>query len=245
MKNENTYDSCAECGPTMDHVEDLEYIRTTAIADYYRCPNCDKEGFSISTETDLDSYTPPAQNTDETFETLSKDQIDFIKNLSHEMKTQDNMDTAQPFAFLLTTEQKEYRPDGIAEDNFDIIYDGEAYSLEDFADNILQHIEDYEIDNVDRLREELKNSNCIETVELWLIKYELSDEFVFEILNYELVQDCTKHNTNFFLTKKAYDEHIRLNGHNLNNPKLNGKCLSRNPEMEKLYEIIHKLAEVL
>ena len=44
-----------------------------------------------------DRYTPPAQNTDD--KTLNKEQIYFIKNLSHEMKIQDNRGTASPYSY--------------------------------------------------------------------------------------------------------------------------------------------------
>jgi len=179
--------------------------------------------------------------------TFSKEDIAFILNLSNEMKTQDNMSTAQPFSILLTTEQKEYRPEGTADD-FDIIHDGEDYTLEDFADMVLQYLEDREITSdsgIVILKRDFKRYPSIATVELWLMEYSIEDVFKYETMNYELTQDCTKMNANFFITKKAYNAHIKANGHNLNNPTPYGIHLYRNQEMEDLYKIIHKLADSL
>ncbi|MFA5669884.1 MAG: hypothetical protein WCX83_00340 [Candidatus Cloacimonas sp.] len=80
--------------------------------------------------------------------------------------------------------------------------------------------------------------------------YSLQDSYEASQLNVEVYNISREHeanenNANFFLTEKAYHDHIRRNGHNLNEPQSYGIHLYRNAEIEKLYEIIHKIADGL
>ncbi len=252
MKNEryDTY-SCSKCGLELIEdrdIEKLEYIRTTATADHYRCPNCDKEGFSIDTETSLDDFIPPAQDPDAP--ELSQEQIDFIKNLSHEMKTQDSRGTSQPYALVIQQDKIEYGIDKDYTDEFCIVWGDEVYhdnEYDDYVERVKQTIDDFKADG----------EKCDEWEDLYLSllgNYDgmysgtpiLEDEM--NIVGYKTYQTSDMINFfggNLFLTEKSAEAYIDVNRHNLDNPKTYGVHLYRNPEMEKLYEIIHKLAEVL
>lgn len=172
---------------------------------------------------------------------MTKEHKDFIINLSTEMKTQNNRGTAQPFALTLTEEHTSLVPEGYGDDV-------EAYWNESRYDNIEDlrtDLEEYYFDN-----ESSTVKQCMETVYDYNSLNELKDTFEADILEINIQYIETKDiiptmNTNFFLTEKAYHEHIRVNGHNLNKPKSWGIHLFRNEEMSKLYEVIHSLAEEL
>jgi hypothetical protein len=162
---------------------------------------------------------------------LNKDDIDFILNLSHEMKTQDNRITAQPYALVCTTKQRDIIPEGYGDKTM-CVYDDETF---DTPAELLTYFD------IEKSNEDLNFDDAID-----LITEDhsyTSDKFDF--VDYHDYQDITKSTANFFLTKSAYNEHIRVNGHNLNEPQSYGIHLYRNKELSRLYEVIHNLADIL
>lgn len=169
---------------------------------------------------------------------LNNEDKEFIKNLSHEMKTQDNRCTAQPYGLILLQEDEEIRPEGYGNDIM-ARFDDESYY--DF-DELMEYVEEYYgSDNeyvVEMKDEDISNFYEMQT------SYE-AEKLDIEVFNIERVDVPRKMQSNFFMTEKAYHDYIRRDGHNLNKPKSFGIHLTRNSEMEKLYEIIHKIAETL
>lgn len=165
---------------------------------------------------------------------LSADDIDFIKNLSNEMNTQDTVGTAQPFAIALREEVTRVVPSGF-EDETIVYWNESEYS--DW-DEFIESLKDYYEDENKSATEIIENMYSFSDLEN---SYE-SDEIEARVFYIKKEMEV-KHN--FFLTRKAYNEHIKINGHNLKNPDNYGIHLYRNKEMEKLIEIVHKLANEL
>lgn len=180
---------------------------------------------------------------------LTQEDIEFIKNLSYEMKTQDNRCTAQPYGLVIRNKTRQIRDFDNCEnkgvywneneyDTFDEFMEAfREYYLEDSDSHpAIDFIEDNEIDDISDLRyHEYKLNNLI------------SDSI--STFGYEdvMTADNSKgaYEGNFFLTEKACRKHIEQNHYHFRDPDTYGIHLTRNPEMEKLYELIHKLAEVL
>lgn len=164
---------------------------------------------------------------------LTQEDIEFIKNLSYEMKTQDNRMTAQPYGLILLQEVEEVRPNGFGDD-YVAVHDCEQYySFKDLVDGLEDY---YGCDNV----------NLGSAKSLWELQdASEAEQYDINIYAYEKTSVPKKMQSNFFMTEKAYDEYIAKDGHNLTNPQSFGIHLTRNSEMKKLYEVIHKLAEVL
>ena len=66
----------------------------------------------------------------------------------------------------------------------------------------------------------------------------------FENHNYRKVNVTTIHEyENAFFTEKAAREHIRINGHNLNEPRTYVNHAYRNPEMELIIKFLRSLTD--
>jgi hypothetical protein len=162
---------------------------------------------------------------------LTNEEIKFIKELSHEMKTQDNRSTAQPFCLMLEEEVERILPDGFG-DNILIRWNDESYYEDDFKELKEELLEDG--------YQEIEKLNDFEEMKDFAYGHEDMQTFA-----YTKEHEVKSNTANFFLTEKAYNEHLKTNKHNLNNPKSFGIHLHRNWEMENLFKIIHKLAESL
>ena len=170
---------------------------------------------------------------------LSKEDIEFIKNLSHEMKTQDNRCTAQPYALVLREEVTRIVPDGYS-DELECYWDECVYAnFDEFMEEFKEYHKDYNKHNY-QLGEILGTEDFYQVKQcLYISDYDINIQYV------TTEQEIKENNVNFFLTEKAYHEYIRRNGHNLTNPDSYGIHLFRNEEMKRLYEIIHKLADAV
>lgn len=179
---------------------------------------------------------------------LTQEEIDFIKNLSHEMKTQDNRSTAQPFGLVIG--QKETQVTDYENASMKAIYWNEGHydTLEDFIEGLKEYF-DYENDaneckEIDYILEHCEDIDDLRREE-HSINQLLSDSM--HVYGYEIVDDYSPNvcGGNFFLTDKSAKAYVETNSHNLKQPFTYGIHLYRNPEMTKLYDVIHKLAEVL
>jgi len=166
-------------------------------------------------------------------EKLNKEDRDFIISLSEEMNTQDNMSTAQPFALVLRTEEREYLPDGFG-DYVVAVYDSEEFTtpaeLADYFD--------------------LENKNDFDSFEDVIEFIDESEDFSagaddFDMYCARTSQVISEQSVNFFLTHKAFDKYVEANRHNLNKPSRYGIHLYRNREMDSLYRAIHNIAKLL
>ena len=181
---------------------------------------------------------------------LSNEDIEFIKNLSNEMKTQDTRGTAQPYALVIRNKNRQIR-DFENCDNKGVYWNELEYeSFEEFLDSFKEYynedmpegedskevmfFEEWDITDIDDLR---------------AYEYKLDIEFDIQVSTFAYEDVMTadsshgRYEGNFFLTEKACRKHIQANRHHFNKPDTYGIHLTRNPEMERLYEIIHKLAD--
>lgn len=177
---------------------------------------------------------------------LSKEDIDFIKNLSKEITTQDTRSTAKPYG-LIIGEIKRVVTD------FDNCNEKAIYWNEcdyDTFEEWLEAVKDYYLeDNESHKAVDFIEENCSD----------IDDVRNYESELYRLMNDCPHaygynieevfnpngHGVNFFLTDKSAKEFVETNKHNLCKPFTYGIHLYRNPEMKKLIEIIVKLGEKL
>jgi bisphosphoglycerate-dependent phosphoglycerate mutase len=122
---------------------------------------------------------------------VSRETLDFMRDLARKIETQDNRCTAKPYFFVIQKKQWRVTRNGYGHGEtrtcrLDFEGDPTAYySKEEW----LQHCREYEIDP-DRAER----------------KWDDMEEFEEEA--YEEEDNC-------FLTQAAYEEHLRLNGHNL------------------------------
>ena len=177
---------------------------------------------------------------------LSKDDIAFIKGLSQKMKTQDNRGTAQPYALIIGEKLRENRDprysDGIVAHWNECDYE----SIDELVAAIAEYYEDENHPAIEYIRKKIYDMQDLIHNEYHISTLLGDDSFC--VNGYEIVDSftaCGRYGGNFFMTEESAKNYIEQNRHNLSEPFTYGIHLQRNPEMARLYEIIHKLAELL
>lgn len=134
-----------------------------------------------------------------------------MKDIAQEMKTQDNRATARPYIIVLQERQSIVVPEGHGGDVLQYWSgrDCESFdSMEEFERVCLEN----EIEGEEK--EKYKNS-----LEPYWLKYYWEDK-------------------NWFFTYKGYERHLELNRHNYGKIRNYVKYVHRNPEFEKVYNMI-------
>ncbi|WP_345985303.1 hypothetical protein WCX49_11920 [Sulfurimonas sp. HSL-1656] len=185
----------------------------------------------------------PYTTTPEIAKGLTKEDIDFIKELSNEMRTQDTRCTAQPYGLVIRTKRTVwgFDPDYGDSSNMGLIWGEESYKADEWSDFINQ-LEEYEYHDLLKEIDEFGVSNFVDLERICDIR---SYDFTIACYQEGMVADSSSggYEGNFFLTEKAAFAHIEQNKHHFNSPDTYGIHLFRNPEMKRLLEIVHKIAD--
>ncbi len=151
---------------------------------------------------------------------VSDENYEFLMNLSRELNEQDNRGTRTPYFFQVQIRHQIAAPDG----NGITAWFNDGHLVETY--------------------EEIKELIEEQMIEMELSKQysSMSDsdkEYFLESIGYKKVYyDYEFRYENAFLTSKACDAHIEANRHNLSSPVNYLSYASRNPELEKLMEIL-------
>ena len=170
---------------------------------------------------------------------MKKEDIKFLKELQHEMLTQDNDGQSQPIFWVVMDERKIYNDDDY--DRQEIIFEGEIIgeTLKDLYDFLIDYNEIKVLCDEDYDYIEIKDNNS--TVTLFdieeCVSY-LNNELDYDIYldNYKM-ENFIVHNR-IFLTKRECKEHIEVNKHHYDNPRPYRMTAWRSPQVEKLYDIL-------
>lgn len=163
-------------------------------------------------------------------EILNEADLCFLKELAHELKIQDRRGTSKPVIYNIL--DINIRWDNDYFDGFDTVrvYDNEGNCLE-----TLDEMKDYIIENLEEMgleeeKETIKSYGIDEIIEIYkAAKYHVS----FGHYEREL--------KNAFLTMKSAEEHLKENSHHYHEKAHVYVSYGwRNPELEKLLNIIEK-----
>ena len=149
---------------------------------------------------------------------ISEESYQFLKDLIHEIDTQDNRATANPILYTIHEKVERDRATGRGTVKY---YDGEESIIDE--DEVWELAKDHGLED--------------EPFE------DILEQLKLEPLDIETTWEVSSFNTNVFLTEKACRQHIRINGHNLNEPKIHVSHAFRNPEMEDLFKAIREIAK--
>jgi len=165
---------------------------------------------------------------------MTKDDLEFLKDFQHELKTQNNEGNAEPVFWSIMETEKVYDPEGDIS-YFDIDYDGEPYDMEGFADYINNIMEE-------SIDQDLR--------ELWVDTdktdyYELTDfadrlNIHYDVTSYS-EEERIAWSPGAFLTKRAIVNYIEDNKHNYNNPKPFSASACKNKELAKFLDIFKNM----
>ncbi|NFF75949.1 hypothetical protein [Clostridium sporogenes] len=174
---------------------------------------------------------------------MNNEDKNFLKQLQHEMLTQDTVGQANPRFWVVMQDVKIY---GI-EDYLDItgqtiIYDGEEIgdTLEEVCDFLVDYIYD------ESLEYELTYFHNSISTNGWDELYTMEDTFNFmneelgmkniELVNYRIEQRIVP--DTMFLTLRECQEHIKSNSYHYKNPHPYAMTAWRSPQVARLYEIL-------
>jgi hypothetical protein len=150
---------------------------------------------------------------------ISEESFNFLKDLVHEMQTQDRACTADPYFYVVQEQIENPAFDGCGTDTRYSIEDGEGWETKESMLELIAENEEYD----GKTLEDLIDEGIIK-------EYEITND-------YENTSDC-----NVFFTKKGYDDHIKRNGHNLHCPRPYILHAFRNAEIENLFKAIKEIA---
>lgn len=157
--------------------------------------------------------------------TVTDEMYKFLMNLSKELNTQDHRVTCMPYFFQVETQEQITVPEGCGTEAWH--FDGSLIETsEEIQEAVFQWKEwdEENQDDYDRLED-----------------YEIEE--ILESAGYSKVNyDYQSNLENSFLTSKACDEHIRINGHNLKSPKNYLSGSFRNPELEMVLKFLCELS---
>ena len=167
---------------------------------------------------------------------LNKEDIQFLRELGTELKTQDNMSTAKPIFFQVYEEKIRTDFDPDYTDNVCIVL-GDDYVPIINLDEAKEFIKEYYIDKQDDLSELEDIDNFQELT--WFCENRDIPAIYTGFKKYRVW-------TNVFLTRKACRKHIKQNAHYYAQGKDTQTWCShawQNQEFKRLLEIVDKFAE--
>ena len=183
---------------------------------------------------------------------LNKEELDFLVDLGHELKTQDNLATRKPVVWRIQNLVK--IPISISVDDpdiFRIIIDGDYY---EWKCNELPNTMTKVIDEISVNYPEVDEDH-------WAVVMEMAEDFDGSYLSFEeivaelddiipedvegiyLVERYEFLDHEYFLTERAAREWMDRRMYKLNKPRLYCDCSSETPELERLLEIVEKISE--
>ena len=162
---------------------------------------------------------------------LTAEDVKFLKELKHELNTQDNRITANPRFYQIQHDVFVVSCDG--EGNyFEAVCDGEGLGVYTYDDIGLLELKDILLVNCDE--ENLDDNEEINSLTL--------EELDNDSLDLKCYGGDYEHvYLNAFLTERACKEHIEANRHHYKNPVDYLSYGFRNPELEKVLEILSKI----
>lgn len=169
---------------------------------------------------------------------LTDEDINFLKDLAHKRKVQSKDGCADPVFWMIQDEKNNYCEDG---GYLEFYIDGEVYydTYREFDQDYFDEFKKYCLDyHLAEDREEFKKIEDNDDLYNYLEWYGLENVSVARFDRTHFITDATGP----FLTKEAAKEHLKDNSHHYSkNARTYGMVGWRNPEFERLMEIIEKL----
>ncbi|MBP2638805.1 MAG: hypothetical protein H6Q72_4712 [Firmicutes bacterium] len=163
---------------------------------------------------------------------LTPEDIEFLRELGRELKTQDNAATATPIYFTIMQEDI---TTGIDEEYAD------GMCVCDCEGNIFIETDDFKKFLIENYADSF-DAEELEDMEIWEL-FGLAERCGVDDLTYTGYRNIEKHD-GVFLTRKALDDHVKANYyHYKKNPVSYAHHAWRNPEMKRLLEIVEKFVE--
>jgi hypothetical protein len=164
---------------------------------------------------------------------ISEESLEFIKNLSKEMLSQDRRCTADPYFYIIRAEEVRVVPDGYG-DEVRYLWDNDEMTREELLKLIN---EDPGVAGTRNNKEVFRAMNDDDKIAATIF---YQDGIVTEhtVVTIKYIPE----NHNVFLTEKACHKHMENNHYHFKKPFSYVNHAWRNPELEQLFKIIHEIA---
>lgn len=170
-------------------------------------------------------------------EILTIEEIRFLKQLAHELKTQDRRGTSKPVIYQISDISVDWNRNREEFDTIMIYLDGDYLeSLEEMKNYIKENPEEFDLDYIYYDEEK-------ETLQEVIEGYDVDEiASIFEDNGFDVCYGkYTRELKGAFLTEKSAKEHLELNAHHYDKKaKIYVSYGWRNPVLEKLLNIIEK-----
>ena len=164
---------------------------------------------------------------------INEQDYEFLKDLQHELNTQDNDGTADPLYWMVMEKKKVLARDGEPR----VPYDDGAYSLDELVQIINEEIKEYDQDMQDEWETQTDHNDIEDVAEF--AYYMLDWKHInYNDIYYVKDEDYISHFSGAFLTKRACKKHIETNMHHYREPRTYAMCAYRNYELERLLKIL-------
>ena len=163
---------------------------------------------------------------------MKKEDIDFLRELQHELNTQENDGQTAPRYWGICQEKQRLLPKDFGDEC--ILYEGTMYSVKEFVDWLYDN--EYDIGREEEW-EELDKTDIFDVVSF--AEDKLGFNNVYEVSR-EVI-DTIGEDANVFLTKRACLKHIEQNGHHYSKPRTYAMTAWRNPEFERVLNILQTM----
>ena len=171
---------------------------------------------------------------------MKQEDIDFLKELQHELNTQDHQSQASPRYWGIMERKTVMTPDGCGDDvRFYFDECDEDFSM----DELIEYIQDNYVEDMNsEVREEWEDL-IEDNPAPWEMKFFLESTRLIDEVRYVDVeeQDVLSQQTGCFLTRRAAQEYIDRFGYNHSQPRTYAMTAYRNFELERLLDILQTM----
>ncbi|OSA95655.1 UNVERIFIED_ORG: hypothetical protein B2H93_04340 [Clostridium botulinum] len=170
---------------------------------------------------------------------MKNEYIEFLKNLQHEMLTQDTVGQADPRFWAVMETKRRYGIDDKYGYDGSVIIGDEGEECEIDMNSIYNWIQkDLEIECFYNGKDIIIEENILSDVEDVINYLNICTNGIYTICNYK-DEDIIVQNT-MFLTLRECEEHIKRNSYHYTKPHPYAMTAWRSPQVERLYKILQE-----
>jgi hypothetical protein len=170
---------------------------------------------------------------------ISDEMYDALVEISTNINNQDNRCTASPYFYQVQTKKEVAAYEGCGTE---VWYNSDLCKTLKTEEDIKEYIIEDMLDNMDPEYSTDEANILAEEDYLGLTEYDITEYLEEHNFNKYDVQEENVYE-NMFFTEKACDQHIKINKHNMNEPRSYVQHAYRNPELEVVIKFLSSLTK--
>jgi hypothetical protein len=174
---------------------------------------------------------------------------EFLVETGKNILAQDNRCTREPIVFVIESKCEEMRPEGYAEKQKIVDEEGNELSVQDIAECVINDLAEATKKMILYTEPEITEQALKEAADLSDIFNIIDiDDYIrlfrdhWTLVHYDEMFRPKTSEGGFFLTEKAAEAHLKINGHHYREPRTYVEYANRNPEIENLVKFLKAVA---